>query len=143
MLEMISFLITAVFFMSMVSLYQHYRDRKPSIRKAEKKIKKKISNRAHANINELWLLEQGYIEKNKIYNIISRDSGKTWYVVEHGIADAPNLALLELRHIQVMMHPQAWSKLKNYVKQTGPISLKDEKGVSLLEKAGFEVRIRK
>ena len=141
MLEVITFLVAAIFFTSLVSLYQHYKGHKVND-KTNISTKARGLVKAKNTSNDLWLLEQGYIEKNKIYNVISQDSGRTWYVIEHGVTNPPKLDHLEARHTQVLMHPKAWLNLKNYVKENGPVSLHDQKGIYLLEKAGFEVRIR-
>ena len=136
MLEVLTFLSMGLFFVTLVSLYQHYRDR------SEKKEKEKYKKPLQSTQGDLWLLEQGYIENGQIWNAVSSDSGSTWYVVEHGIQNPQKLSTLEEKHIQVSLHPQAWQKLKAYVVKNGPINLGDDRGVFLLRQAGFEVRLR-
>ncbi len=137
MLEAISFLVIAMFFMVLITLYQHYRDR-PQY-KTKKNV---IPANSVSSTGNLWLLEQGYVENKKLWNMLSLDNGFTWYVVEHGVLEKERRRTLEERHSQVLTHAQAWEKLKLYVRKNGPISLRDDRGISLLRKAGFEVRVR-
>ena len=139
MLEALSFLIIAMCFMVVITLYQHYRD----LPKYHYKHPKTIPvNPVLSKTNNLWLLEQGYVENETLWNMVSNDNGFTWYVVEHGVLGGETRRRLEEKHSQVLIHVRAWENLKLYVRKNGPISLRDNQGISLLRKAGFEVRVR-
>ena len=140
MIEIISILTIVFFITSIFVIYQYYRDH----HKHQTVEKDQIDSFIEPNQKDgrLWLISQGYIEKGNILNLISDDGGVNWYVVEHGIEDPPILGTLEETHREVFLHPKAWEKLKDYVRRNGTINLMDERGVRLLEKAGFEVRIR-
>ena len=137
MIEVISILALTFFVTSTFALYQHYR-----YHYKQRIIKKQDQINSDQRNGRLWLLSQGYIEKENILNLISDDGGINWHVIKHGVEDPPILGTLEETHREVFLHPKAWERLKDHVRRNGAISLQDEQGVKLLEKAGFEVRVR-
>ncbi len=136
--EVFTFLVIAIFFTIILTLRQHYRDRSTNKAKYTNFTKPKIS----LPQTDLYLLEQGYIENKKLWNMVSPDNGSTWYIVEHGVSNPRKIKTIEKKYSQILIYPKAWKNLKNYVRKNGPINLRDDRGIFLLRKAGFEVRIR-
>ena len=141
MVETIGILSIIFFSISIFALYQHYRDRRKN-QIAEKQDEINTFIEASQKEGRLSLLNQGYIEKENILNLVSDDGGSNWYVIKHGIKESPILGTLEEVHKEVFLRPEAWEKLKEYVCKNGTIDLQDKQGVKLLERAGFEVRTR-
>jgi hypothetical protein len=97
-----------------------------------------------ANIELDWfkstyLYKQGWSQGIGNYWYVSLDGGRTWWNANHKdngevIIDGP----ANTEHISQL---KGLNALISYTRKNGPINLNDPKGLEILQKAGFTVRV--
>ena len=101
------------------------------------------SNKTGKKTKVQLMLKDCYNDGKKQFNLISYDEGESWMVLELFEDKKPRiLGNVENIHPSVLHNPTNWQELRDYTISKGPIKLSDKKGVRLLRRCGFDVRLK-